>query len=83
MYFLEGETSEFFPIKLGVAQGCTLSPTLFLIYINGQFCEMEKYPKLGDKLSENTLFELLFVDDFVEVAGTGSALQKLTDIVHN
>ena len=33
--FLEGKTSEFFPINQGVAQGCTLLPILFLIYING------------------------------------------------
>ena len=27
---MEGNSSEFFPIKHGVAQGCTLLPTLFL-----------------------------------------------------
>ena len=33
--FLEGRPFEFFSINHGVAQGCTLSPTLFLICING------------------------------------------------
>ena len=83
MYFLEGKSSEFFPIKQRVAQGCTLSPTLFLIYINGLLCEIEKCPKLGVKFSENTLFRLRFSDDFVGLAETESALQKSIDIVHN
>ena len=38
---LEGKSLEFFPIKQGMVQGCTLSPTLFLIYINGLLCEIQ------------------------------------------
>ena len=53
-----------------MAQGCTLSPTLFLIYINGQICEIEKCLELGIKFSENTLFGLLFADDFIGLAET-------------
>ena len=33
--FLEGKSSEFFLIQQAVVQGCTSSPTWFLIYING------------------------------------------------
>ena len=66
-----------------MAQGCTLLPTLFFIYINGLLCEIEKCPELGVKFSENTMSGLLFADDFVGLAETGSALQKLIDIVHN
>ena len=44
---------------------------------------MEKCLELSVKFSENTLSGLLFGDDFVQVAETGSALQKLIDIVHN
>ena len=40
--FLEGKSSEFFPINQGVAHGCTLSLTLFLIYINGFLCDIKK-----------------------------------------
>ena len=40
-YFLDGKSSEFFLIYRGVAQGCTLSPTLFLIYTRGKI--MFKY----------------------------------------
>ena len=66
-----------------MAQGCTLLPTLFLIYIDGLLCETEKCLELGVKFSENTLSGLLFADDFVGIAETGSALQKLIDAVHN
>ena len=81
--FLEGMSSEFFLIKERVSQGCTLSPTLFLIYINGLLCEIEKCPELGVKFSENTLSSCLFDNYFVGLAETGSALQNLIDIVHN
>ena len=33
--------SEYFGITQGVAQGCTLSPTLFLIFINVLMKEIE------------------------------------------
>ena len=74
---------EFFLIKQGVAQSCTLSPTytLFLIYINGLLCEVEKCLELGVKFSENTLSGLLLANDFVGLVQTGSALPKLIDIV--
>ena len=40
-------------------------------------------PRVRWNFSENTLFSLLFADDFVGVAKTVSALQKLIDNVHN
>ena len=83
VFFLNGKSFEFFQMKQGVAQGCTLSPMLFWIYINGLLCEIEKCLELGVKFSENTLSGLLFVEDFVGVGETGSALLSLIDIVHN
>ena len=60
-----------------------MSPTLFLIYINGLLNEIEKCPELGVKFSKNKLSGLLFADDFVGIAETGRALQSLIDIVYN
>ena len=80
--FLEGKCSEFFPINQVVAQGCTLPPTLFLIYSNGLLCETEKHPELGVKFCENMMPSPLFVDDFVGIGDTESALQSLVDIVY-
>ena len=73
----------FFPINQGVAQGCTLSPTLLLIYFNGLLSEIEKCPELGAKFSKDKLSGLLYPNDFVGIAETGPALQSLINIVHN
>ena len=62
---------------------CTLSPTLFLIYINGLLCETEKCLALGVEFSGNTFSSLLVADDFIGVAETGLKLQRLIDSVHN
>ena len=35
-----------------MTQGCTLSPTLFLIYINGLLCKIEKCMELGVKFQK-------------------------------
>ena len=78
---MEGKSSEFFSINQGVAQGCTLSPTLFLIYIIGLLNEIEKCPELGVKFSKNKLSGLLFADDFVGIAETAKVLQSLIYIV--
>ena len=40
-------------------------------------------PELGVVFSENTLSSLLFADYFVGLVETGSAVQKLIDIVLN
>ena len=77
---LEGKSSEFFSINQGVAQCCTLSPTLFLIYINGLLNEIEKCPELGVKFSKTKMSGHLFADDFVGIAETGRALQSLIEL---
>ena len=43
---LEGERSERFNVDQGVAQGCSLSPILFSIFINDLLKEVEQ-AKLG------------------------------------
>ena len=39
---LDGECSEAFDVQQGVAQGCSLSPILFLVFINGLLKEVEQ-----------------------------------------
>ena len=48
-----------------------MSPTLFLIYINGLLCEIAKHSELGAKFSKNEIFGFLFADNFVGLAETG------------
>ena len=39
--YLDGIKSEYFGITQGVAQGCTLSPTSFMIFVDGLMKEIE------------------------------------------
>ena len=41
-YILDGECSEAFDVQQGVAQGCSLSPILFSVFINGLLKEVEQ-----------------------------------------
>ena len=80
---MEGKASEFFLVTQGVAKGWTLSPTLFLIYIDGLLREIDKYPQLEVKISGACMSKLLSADDFVRLAETGPALLCLINIAFN
>ena len=58
----EGEKSDRFSLEQGVAQGCSLSPILFSVFINN----LLKRHGLGVQLNNGkTIGGLLFADDFV------------------
>ena len=59
--YLDGIKSEYFGVTQGVAQGCTLSPTLLPIFVDGLMREIES--KVSS-LSSLQLNSLLFADDF-------------------
>ena len=76
---LEGEQSAAFNVEQGVAQGCSLSPIPFSVFINGLLKEVEQ-AKLGIELSNGTrIGGMLFADDFVGVSDSG---EELIDVVH-
>ena len=80
--FLEGEKSAVFRLEQGVAQGCSLSPILFSVFINDLLKEVEQ-AKLGVQLSSGKkIGGMLFADDFVGVSDSKESLQKLIDVVH-
>ena len=80
--FLEGEKSDTFSLEQGVAQGCSLSPILFSVFINDLLIEVEK-AGLGVQLNNGkSIGGLLFVDDFVGMSDSSENLQKLSDVVH-
>ena len=62
-------------ILLGVAQGCTLSPTLFKIFIDGLIIAIEA-AKQGVKVGADMVSGLMFADDFVGISDTPEGLQK-------
>ena len=77
--FLNGCKSDYFDIYQDVAQGCTLSPTLFLIFIDGLMKEIERTVPSLPSLELNGL---LFADDFVGLSNSEQGLQALIDVVY-
>ena len=80
---LEGEKSDTFTIEQGVAQGCSLSPILFSVFVNDLLKEVEQ-SGLGIQLSSGkTVGGMLFADDFVGISDSKESLQKLLDVVYS
>ena len=77
--YLDGIKSEYFGITQGVAQGCTLSPTLFLIFVDGLMKEIESKVSPLPSLHLNGL---LFADDFVGLNDSKEGLQDMINVVH-
>ena len=74
---LEGEKLDTFKTEQGVAQGCSLSPILFSVFINDLIKEVEQNG-LGIQLnSGKTVGGMLFADDFVGISDSKESLQKL------
>ena len=62
--------------------GCSLSPILFSVFINGLLKEVEQ-AGLGVGLSDgSTIGGMLFADDFVGVSNSEEELQRLINVVH-
>ena len=71
-----------FNVEQGVAQGCSLSPILFSVFINGLLKEVEQ-AELGIELNNGArIGGMLLADDFVGVSDSEEELQKLIDVVH-
>ena len=58
---LEGEKSDTFAIEQGVAQGCSLSPLLFSVFINDLLKEEQTGLGVGISDSKESLQKLLDV----------------------
>ena len=66
-----------------MAQGCSLSPILFSVFINDLLKEVEQ-AVLGIQLSSGkTIGGMLLADDFVGVNDSKKSMQKLIDVVHS
>ena len=76
---LVGEKLAVFRLEQGVAQGCRLSPILFI----NDLLKVVEQAKLGVQLSSGKkIGGMLFADDFVGVSDSKESLQKLIDVVH-
>ncbi|CDQ65370.1 unnamed protein product [Oncorhynchus mykiss] len=74
--------THFFPHGCGVRQGCSLSPTLFNIYINKLARALERSAATGLTLLESEVKCLLFADDLVLLSPTKEGLQQHLDLLH-
>ena len=59
--------SKYFDILQGVAQGCTLSPNIFKVYINDMIVAVEA-AEHRVTMGEDTVSGLVFADDFVGIS---------------
>ena len=81
LFYWRGKKSKPFDISQGVAQGCSLSPILFSIFINQLLDEVEK-AGLGIIIKNDVkVGGLMFADDFVGLTTNAEDLQKLINVV--
>ena len=74
----DGPTGNF-QIKRGVRQGCVLSPSLFNLYTENIFREVDDLP--GIRICGEIINNLRYADDTVLIAESEEELQKLIDAV--
>ncbi|OAE36001.1 hypothetical protein AXG93_93s1400 [Marchantia polymorpha subsp. ruderalis] len=68
---------------IGVIQGCTLSPTLFGIFIDGIERWLDENDSEAVKIGNSTIKALLYADDIVLLARDATTLQKHLNTLAN
>ena len=75
--------SDWFPVKVGLRQGCVMSPWLFNVYMDGVVREVSRgvlrrgVRMLNDEVGEWCINQLLFADDTALVAESEEDLKRL------
>jgi hypothetical protein len=78
---VNGCLSDWFPVSIGLKQGCILSPILFNLYLNSLVEEIRD-SGIGVDLEGEIIGMLLYADDIVFLAETEADLQRLLSILH-
>jgi Reverse transcriptase (RNA-dependent DNA polymerase) len=77
---VNGEMSEPFDIEKGVAQGCTLSCTLFDAFVNDLLVELDE-SGFGVEVGEKTIHSLMFADDFIGLEQSPERLANMMQVI--
>ena len=75
---INGIKSRFFPVSVGLKQGCVLSPLLFNLYTSDLVKLLESTGR-GISLGDITLYILLYADDIALLAESPEDMQVLLD----
>ncbi len=78
---LNGITSEFFSVNVGLKQGCLISPQLFNLYISDLIEEIQNLC-LRMPTDEDLISILLYTDDIALLAECETDLQQMLDRLH-
>ena len=71
-----------FPSKVGLKQGCNLSPLLFNLFVNDFLTEVNEPLNDSPLLGEISVNALFYADDLVLVSESKEGLQMLLDRLH-
>ena len=77
-----GGRSTIFPSKVGLKQGCNLSPLLFNLFVNDLLTEVNKSFPDSPQLNGMPINALMYADDLVLISETEEGLQGLLDILY-
>ena len=77
---IDNSRTEYFTQGHGVRQGCSLSPTLFNIYVNELAVLLEQSTAPGLPLNNTEVKFLLFADDLVLLSPSKQGLQQHLDL---
>jgi len=78
---INGVYTDWFSVKIGLKQGCILSPILFNLYINSLISRMRRLG-LGIDVDDLIVSLLLYADDLVLLAESKEDLQRMLDELH-
>ena len=83
---MQSDVSSFFEIALGVKQGESLSPLLFILFVNNIYSDLTVVDELGEvagvSINQICFFLLLFADDIVIFSKDPMELQTLLEKLH-
>ena len=79
---VNGSLTDWFPVDIGVKQGCILSPILFSTYINDLTLAIKALGK-GISTDNDNISILLYADDIVLMSDTEQGLQEMLNLVHS